>query len=124
MQSSPQPLYVYDSMGKLVNYTASGATNDVITDHYLLDPRISLPRQVLAAGLARTVLNSPHLFTLPVSLTSPPVIPVKNENTVLGYANAPLEEKDLYGITSSKPIMSLDTHLKNSARNSMQQYET
>lgn len=45
------PTYTYDAKGKLVNFTPSGATNDTVAIHTLLDPRIPGPRSLNAGNL-------------------------------------------------------------------------
>ena len=51
MQRVNHPVYTYDALGRSVNYTPSGATNDVVAEHVLLDPRIPEPRSLIAGGL-------------------------------------------------------------------------
>lgn len=107
MQSANHPVYTYNSRGKLINYTPSGGTNDVVADHVLLDKRLKGPRSVTKGGLVPTVLNSPHLFTMPLSMTSPPIPRPKTIASLAGYSmfNESPEVKDIYGITSAAPIL-------------------
>ena len=111
MQSVTHPTYVYDAKGRLANYTPSGGSNDVISQHVLLDPRIPGPRSLQAGGLVPEirprVLNAPHLFVPPLSLTSPPVTRPKTLATHIGYAsfeNVP-EASDIYGVTTAAPLL-------------------
>lgn len=107
MQSVNHPMYTYDSTGRLINFTPSGASNDVVAEHVLLDPRVQSPRSLSAGGLYPTVLNSPQLFTPPLSMTSPPVVREKTLASQFGYAaykDVP-ETSDIYTITSAKPFL-------------------
>jgi len=127
MQSVHHPVYTYDALGRLVNYTPSGATNDVVRKHVLLDPRIPGPRSLIAGGLRpvqmqgtnatgvdrldtqQHVLNAPHLYVPPLSLTSPPVSRPKTVASKLGYAafkDHP-ETQDAFAITTSEPLVRL-----------------
>ncbi len=118
MQSVSHPIYTYDSTGKLVNYTPSGASNDVVAEHMLLDPRLSLPRSLVAGGLEPVILNAPQLFTPPLSLSSPPVVREHTLAGKLGYAmydNTP-QVRDIYTITQAKPVISIDSQVKNLSR--------
>jgi hypothetical protein len=115
MQRVTHPKYFYDATGKLVNFAPSGASNDVVAEHVLLDPRADGPRSLVAGGLRPTVLNSPHLFTPPLSMTSPPVR--RGGNTLqsqVGYANLPIipiplpdaeESRDIYALTTAQPVI-------------------
>lgn len=116
MQSVNHPVYTYDALGRLVNYTPSGGTNDVISQHVLLDPRIPGPRSLKAGGLMPVPLQqidpvptdeqpeqtiilqqrmrrvepvfnaAKELYVPPLSITSPPVSRPKTDATNLGYA--------------------------------------
>lgn len=138
MQRVNNPHYVYDALGRLVNYTPSGATNDVVAQHVLLDPRIPGPRSLKAGGLkpvqpveTEVIYNmptndvtirkkvNPSLYVPPLSLTSPPVTRPKTVASELGYANvASPELHDIYGITTSTPILTIphDTASKRAVR--------
>jgi hypothetical protein len=128
MQSVNHPVYTYDALGRLVNYTPSGATNDVVSKHVLLDPRIPGPRSLAAGGLkpvpvetpdeqillqqqtmrrVEPVLNAKQLYVPPLSLTSPPVARPKTAATQLGYASFEThpEAQDVYSITTFAPIL-------------------
>jgi hypothetical protein len=112
MQSVNHPIYTYDAKGRLTNYTPSGASNDVVSQHLLLDPRIPGPRSLVSGGLVaeikKPVLNSPHLFVPPLSLTSPPVVRPKTLASTLGYPAFQnlAEEQDVYSITTAAPLLS------------------
>jgi hypothetical protein len=118
MQSVSHPIYSYDSTGKLISYTPSGAANDVVAEHVMLDTRLSSPRSLIAGGLKPTILNTPQLFTPPLSLTSPPVVREQTVSSKLGYASYDTtpEIRDIYSITQAKPVISLETQRKNNAR--------
>lgn len=120
MQSINHPVYTYDALGRLVNYTPSGATNDVVADHILLDPRIAGPRSLVAGGLVpvqvqvdqfnqqlKSSLIPQHLFVPPLSMTSPPVSRPKTDATNLGYSSFDKipESRDVYSITTAAPII-------------------
>jgi len=115
MQSVNHPIYTYDAKGRLTNYTPSGASNDVVSSHVLLDPRIPGPRSLMSGGLIPEVkkpkLNSPHLFVPPLSLTSPPVTRPKTVASIIGYRafdDVP-EAQDVYSITTAAPLLSPGT---------------
>jgi len=118
MQSVNHPIYTYDALGRLTNYTPSGSTNDVVSQHILLDPRIPGPRSLIAGGLKPvqdTVYSSvsgqkkvdPALYVPPLSLTSPPVARPKTAATQLGHANTSEELRDIYSITTATPILDI-----------------
>lgn len=120
MQRASHPTYTYDSTGHLTNFTPSGGTNDIVSEHVLLDPRIAGPRSLIAGGLRPTILNEQTLFTPPLSMSSPPV---KRGGTtaasLLGYTgDKKPEEADIYGLTTAKPFISIDRRVRNLADNS------
>jgi hypothetical protein len=139
MQSIHHPIYTYDALGRLVNYTPSGSTNDVVSQHVLLDPRIPGPRSLVSGALKpvqqQQVFNSPNstgnpqndirksmassLYVPPLSLTSPPVTRPKTVASQLGYANVTNpEDRDIYSITTATPILDIphDTGNKRTVR--------
>lgn len=118
MQSVSHPVYTYDATGKLTNYVPSGSTNDVVAEHVLLDPRIEGPRSLVAGGLQPTVLNSPHLFVPPMSVTSPPIRREKTIASVTGYANVDSSAVDIHSLTQATPLLSLDRRNNTPADNS------
>jgi hypothetical protein len=112
MQSLHHPVYTYDALGRLINYTPSGATNDVVSEHILLDPRIPGPRSLLAGGLKPVFVRSKNLpeYVPPLSITCPPIPRPKTPATLFGYSsfrNIP-EMQDVYAVKSVQPIF--DTH--------------
>jgi len=117
MQRVSHPTYTYDSNGRLTNFSPSGGTNDVVAEHILLDPRIDGPRSLVAGGLRPTILNTSHLFTPPLSMTSPPVKRGGLSNSIVGYSSTP-GESDIYTLTTAKPFISLDRRVHNLAENS------
>lgn len=115
MQRASHALYVYDAKGRLSSFCPSGSSVDVVTDHVYLDPRIPGPRSLVAGGLRPTVLNSSHLFTPPLSVSSPPVQRPVTIGSQLGYSNISPESKDIYSITRAKPILTMDRQVRNLA---------
>lgn len=133
MQSVHHPIYTYDALGRLVNYTPSGSTNDVVAQHVLLDPRIPGPRSLISGALKPVVeynqqnqpqndirkSMAPSLYVPPLSLTSPPVTRPQTVAAQLGYANVTNpEDRDIYSITTATPILDIphDTGNKRSVR--------
>lgn len=128
MQSVNHPIYTYDALGRLVNYTPSGSTNDVVAQHILLDPRIPGPRSLKSGALKPVLLQQQSLlqnkytstlYVPPLSMTSPPVTRPSTVASQLGYANVKSpEERDIYSITTAAPILDIphDTGNKRSVR--------
>jgi hypothetical protein len=114
MQRVIHPVYTYDALGRLVNYTPSGTSNDVVSQHVMLDPRVPGPRSLAAGGLKPVITASranidPSRYVPPLSLTSPPVSRPKTVATMLGHAtfdDVP-ETHDVYSITTSTPILNV-----------------
>ena len=144
MQSVNHPIYTYDATGRLINYTPSGSSNDIVADHILLDPRTTAPRSLASAGLLPPqfvnnsqflnstpllensllngyqppILNSPSLFIPPLSMTSPPVIREKTIATDTGYSSFSEnpELKDVNHISSGIPVLSNIRKVENLSR--------
>lgn len=134
MQSMVQKsTYAYDSQGRLVSQVESGASNDVVSSHVLLDPRLPGPKHITEVLTAQpevvqykaptvntprsplmstivpptqqgNVLTSPHLYSDPVSKLSPPT----NRSRTLHDLVNPFGD-DAGGITVSTPILSVQT---------------
>ena len=125
MQRASSQLYTYDKEGKLVSYVPSGGTSDVVAQHAVLDPRLKGPRHVTDTGLAPTILNSPHLFTAPVSLSSPPQTRPKTLSSEIGYATTDdVSTLDLFGLTNAHPSITLTEPVLMNANNSNTVYYT
>src|SRR5689334_8140043 len=108
MQRGGSQLYTYDSEGKLVSYVPSGGTSDVVAKHPLLDPRLTGPRHMIAGGLRPIILNSPHLFTPPLSLSSPPRQNQKTLSSEIGYSTRnEVSDVDIFGLTTANPYIGL-----------------
>jgi hypothetical protein len=112
MQSVSHPVYTYDATGKLTNYVPSGATNDVVAEHVLLDPRLTGPRSLFAGGLQPTILNSPQLFVPPLSLSSPPVKREKTIASIIGYANTDTLSQPSTTGTRTDPLLAVAERLQ------------
>ena len=138
MQSLPRPLYIYDATGKLVYQTLSGVSNDTVAKHELLDPRLQGPRSASAGGLnptimsnsgnptimsnsgnptimkpKSTILNSPSLFTSPLSFSSPPVERPTTFAAKVGYNIQTPSSSDLFTLTTAQPILNMDRPINN-----------
>src|SRR5947208_729329 len=121
MQSVTKPKYIYSTSGKLMNYVPSGGSSDVIASHILLDPRLTGPRTLLAGGYKPSVLNSPTLFTPPMSATSPPVERPRTLATTIGYTEIKDYQPDIndvYGLTTSAPLITTDRQPHTPSQNS------
>ena len=134
MQSMVQKsTYAYDSQGRLVSQIESGASNDVVSSHVLLDPRIPGPKHICEVMSAQpevvqykaptvntprtplmstvvpptqqgNVLNSLHLYSDPISKWSPPT---NRSRTIYDLVN-PFSD-DTGGITLSTPVLGVQT---------------
>lgn len=97
MQRVTNPIYTYDALGRLVNYTPSGATNDVVAQHVMLDPRIPGPRSLISGGLHPVVGENSSDMTgsTPVATVGIPATTVGNATLLQGSFNASVD-RNLY----------------------------